>query len=238
MIAVAMACAAVAAWCAVPPDAAQRLRRVLGVPRPPRPRLDHLTTRQVIALAVAVAVLIVLVTGGVLGFLAGGAAAIGIVLTTHRHAHRDGRDADLALVRQAPITTELLCAVVGAGASIVDAVGAAASAVPDPASSHLGAVRAAALLGASPEEAWSRVPRPLAPIGIAIRRSQESGAPLTYVLEMTAEDLRREHRSAIQAAARAAGVRVVAPLALCFLPAYLLIGVVPIVASLARGLLP
>jgi hypothetical protein len=40
----------------------------------------------------------------------------------------------------------------------------------------------------------------------------------------------------VQAAARAAGVRVVAPLALCFLPAYLVIGVVPIVASLARGL--
>ena len=113
MIALAMACAAVAAWCSVPPDAAQRLRRVLGVPRPPRPGLDHLTMRQVIALAAAVAVLIALVMGGVLGFLADGAAAIGIVLTTHRHAHRDGRDADLALVRQAPITTELLCAVVG-----------------------------------------------------------------------------------------------------------------------------
>jgi hypothetical protein len=56
------------------------------------------------------------------------------------------------------------------------------------------------------------------------------------VLDGTVEDLRREHRSAVQAAARAAGVRVVAPLALCFLPAYLVIGVVPIVASLARGL--
>ena len=115
-------------------------------------------------------------------------------------------------------------------------LGAVAKAVPDPASRTVDEVRAALALGATPQEAWARVPTAFAPIAAAICRSQESGAPLAQVLALTAEDLRRAHRGVVQAAARAAGVRVVGPLALCFLPAYLLLGVVPIVASLARGL--
>jgi len=42
--------------------------------------------------------------------------------------------------------------------------------------------------------------------------------------------------AALEARARAAGVRSVAPLALCFLPAYLLVGVVPVVAGFAGDL--
>jgi len=237
VIALAMACAAVAAWLLFPRDPVSRLRRTLGAPPRTRPRLDHLSPRQIIALAVTVGVLLTIVFGGVLGVLIGTAVAVVIVVVTRRHGQRDARVTDLALTRQAPVVAELLGAIVGAGASTAHAVDAVASAVSSPASDHLGAVRAALQLGASPEEAWSRVPAALQPIARAIRRSQESGAPLGYVLDTTVEDLRREHRSAVQAAARAAGVRVVAPLALCFLPAYLVIGVVPIVASLASGIL-
>lgn len=236
MIALAALLAGVATWCALRPDASRRMRRVLRTPVRQRARLDRLSTRQVLGLAIALAVVISLAFGGVLGLIAGAAVAVIVVVTTRRRSRREGRDADLAVIREAPVVAELLSAVVGAGASTSDAVGAAAAAVADPTASHLHAVRAALALGAPPEEAWSRAPTALSPIATAIRRSQTTGAPLTYVLEMAAEDLRREHRSAVQAAARAAGVRVVAPLALCFLPAYLLIGVVPIVASLARGL--
>jgi hypothetical protein len=52
-----------------------------------------------------------------------------------------------------------------------------------------------------------------------------------------AEDQRDEARSRAEAAARAAGVRSVAPLVACFLPAFILIGIVPVVASLALPLL-
>jgi pilus assembly protein TadC len=226
VIALAVVCAAVAAWLWFPGDPVSRLRRCLGAPPRTRPRLDHLSPRQISALAVTVGVLLTIIFGGVMGGLAGAVVAVVIVVVARRHGQRDERVTDLALTRQAPVAAELLGAIVGAGASTVQAVDAVAAAVSSPASEHLGAVRAALQLGASPQEAIAR----------AIRRSQESGAPLGYVLEATVEDLRREHRSAVQAAARAAGVRVVAPLALCFLPAYLVIGVVPIVASLASGI--
>lgn len=236
MIAGAMLCAAIAVWCAMRPDATRRMRRALGSPRRPRLRLEHLSTVQVSALTILVAIMTAVVLGGLLGLLAGGAVAVIVLLGTRRHARRDDRDLTVTLARQAPVVTELLSAIVGAGASIADGVGAVAAAVPDPASRIVDDVRAALALGATPREAWARVPSPFAPIAAAICRSQESGAPLAQVLALTAEDLRRAHRGVVQVAARAAGVRVVAPLALCFLPAYLLIGVVPIVASLARGL--
>lgn len=236
MIALAVVCATAAAWLWFPGDPVSRLRRVLGTAPRLRPRLDRLTPRQIVVLAVTAGVFLTIVLGGAIGVLTGAAVAVVIVLVTRRHGERDERFTILALTRQAPIVAELLGAIVGAGASIVHAVDAVATAVSSPASDHLRAVRAALQLGASPQEAWSRVPSPLQPIARAIRRSQESGAPLRYVLDATVEDLRREHRSAVQAAARAAGVRVVAPLALCFLPAYLVIGVVPIVASLASGI--
>jgi Flp pilus assembly protein TadB len=236
VIALAMACAGVAAGLLFPADPVSRLRRALGTPPRTRPRLDSLSPRWIIALAATVGVLLAIVFGGPLGALIGAGVAVVIVVVTRRHGQRDERVADLALSRQAPVVAELVGAIVGAGASTVQAVDAVASAVSSPASEHVAAVGAALRLGASPDEAWARVPGPLQPIARAIRRSQESGAPLSYVLDSTVEDLRREHRSAVQAAARAAGVRVVAPLALCFLPAYLVIGVVPIVASLAKGI--
>jgi len=68
-------------------------------------------------------------------------------------------------------------------------------------------------------------------------RSARSGAPLADVLSDVADDLRLARTRDVQVAARAAGVRAVGPLAACFLPAYLLLGVVPVVASLASDAL-
>jgi pilus assembly protein TadC len=59
---------------------------------------------------------------------------------------------------------------------------------------------------------------------------------LVDVLPVIAEELRRDARVRAEAAARSAGVRAVLPLVACFLPAFLLIGVVPVVASLAQSL--
>jgi pilus assembly protein TadC len=57
------------------------------------------------------------------------------------------------------------------------------------------------------------------------------------VLLRVAEDLRATRRAALDQAAKAVGVKAVAPLGLCFLPAFMLLGIVPLVASLiARGL--
>jgi hypothetical protein len=52
-----------------------------------------------------------------------------------------------------------------------------------------------------------------------------------------AAEVRAERRSAAEQAARRVGVLAVAPLGLCFLPAFLLLGVVPVVVGLAGPLL-
>ncbi len=63
-----------------------------------------------------------------------------------------------------------------------------------------------------------------------------STAALEVQVAPAAAALRKTHVAAVEARARAAGVRSVAPLALCFLPAYLLVGVVPVVAGFAGDL--
>jgi pilus assembly protein TadC len=68
-------------------------------------------------------------------------------------------------------------------------------------------------------------------------RSAERGSALSRALEQQAVDLRAARAAAAEAAARKAGVLVVLPLGLCFLPAFLLAGVVPLVVSVLGDLL-
>lgn len=77
----------------------------------------------------------------------------------------------------------------------------------------------------------------LRPVAEAIGRAGLSGAPPVATIRACATDLRKERHAASTAAARRAGVRGVAPLAGCFLPAFVLIGVTPIVLGLAHHLL-
>lgn len=144
-----------------------------------------------------------------------------------------------ALARQAPAIADLLAATLASGAPLTDAVGAVGRAMGEPASTRLASVEAALRLGADPVEAWRTVAEDqvLAPLAQAVHRSMRTGAPLAHVLARIAEDMRRMRQRDVETAARVAGVRAVAPLAACFLPAFMLLGVVPVVASLATGLL-
>lgn len=143
-----------------------------------------------------------------------------------------------ALIAQAPVVADLLATAVSAGASIHEALVVVADAVDEPIRGKVRAVGAAVHFGASPHEAWSDwldVPA-LTPIAQAVIRSQHSGSPLSSVLDSAAADMRQVHRADVEARARASGVRAVAPLALCFLPAFLLVGVVPVVAGFAGSM--
>lgn len=147
----------------------------------------------------------------------------------------DSREDRSRLVSQAPLIADLLSTAVSAGASVFDALAVVAEAVDDPARSRLVRVGTAIELGAPPEIAWGELldDESLAPIADAAIRSLHTGAPLAFVLDAAAVDMRQAHRAEVTEAARSAGVRTVAPLALCFLPAYLLVGVVPIIAGFA-----
>lgn len=153
-------------------------------------------------------------------------------------AVRDERD---RLVADLPLLLDLLSSCLAGGAALADAAGAVAVALPGPAGRRLGAVAAALAVGSPPDAAWlalstGRPDDPLAPAARALARAAFGGAPVAVAVTLLAADARAAARSRGEQAARRVGVLVVAPLGLCFLPAFVLLGVVPVVAGLAGPL--
>lgn len=120
----------------------------------------------------------------------------------------------------------------------VPAAAAVTSEFAPPALSAL-LVRAADLLalGADAETAWQVPDEHPDDSSIALarlaRRSAASGAALSAGVTDIAEQQRQRVTDAATAAAERAGVLIAGPLGLCFLPAFLCLGVVPVVAGLA-----
>ena len=234
MTALAAAAAAVAAWLILRPrpHGARRSRYARR-----HIRVDRVTSMRLVSLSLGFVVAVVL--GGIAG------AAVGIVVALlaprllTRLESRDERGRRDALERQAPTASDLIAACLAAGATPTDAARAVGEALGPPIRDPLRRMVSALDLGADPIGAWSMLAadEPLRPIARAAARSAETGAPLAMLLTAVADDQRDEARSRAEAMARASGVRSVAPLAACFLPAFLLIGIVPVVASLALPLM-
>ena len=178
---------------------------------------------------------VALTIGGPWGWGLGAAIAIGAPVILGRLESRKDRERREALERQGADAADLLAACLASGAPIAPSAAAVARALGDPIAQPLGTLVASLSLGADQVDAWRAIATQpgMAALSRAVARSLESGAPLSQTLPGIADDLRRATRGQVEAAARAAGVRAVAPLAACFLPAFLLVGVVPIVASLA-----
>ena len=83
---------------------------------------------------------------------------------------------------------------------------------------------------------WRRMFAPAALV-VALARAMESGAPWADTVAAVADDQRRRRRWSAEAAARRAGVLAVGPLVICFLPAFVLLGVVPVVLGIAAEVL-
>lgn len=145
----------------------------------------------------------------------------------------------LRAARDLPVAADLLAACLAAGSPPEAALAAVATAVAGPVGSALDAVVVSMRLGADPRTAWRPFVRhpDLGPLARAVARALDTGSPLAGVVERCADDLRAGRRSSAEQAARAVAVRAAAPLGLCFLPAFVLLGVVPTVLGLAGGLL-
>lgn len=135
--------------------------------------------------------------------------------------------------RDLPLGVDLLVAALAAGRPPGQAIDAVARAVGGPLGEDLAAVAARIELGADPDTVWREVcdDPVLAPIGRSFRRASRSGASITMVLGRCVDDLRRRRHTDASRIARSAGVRTAAPLGLCFLPAFIVIGVVPTVVG-------
>jgi Flp pilus assembly protein TadB len=188
---------------------------------------------------VATGVLLVFVIGGVAGVVVGGVTALWGPRLLSVLESRSQRQRRIDLERQMPATADLLAACLAAGATPVEATRAVAQAIGDPIATPLRRLTGALDLGADPVNAWSTLASEatLRPMARAVSRSAETGAPLAALLTAVSDDQRDAMRARAAAAARAAGVRSVAPLVACFLPAFILVGIVPVVASLALPLL-
>lgn len=122
------------------------------------------------------------------------------------------------------------------GASVPRALAAVGSAVGGAAGEGLARASASLLLGSSWRSAWSGSASVVVDVADALEASWTTGSAPGPALRARAEQLRRQRRARARAAAGALGVRLVLPLGLCFLPAFVLLGLVPMVISLASGL--
>ena len=174
------------------------------------------------------------VVGGPAGPVAGLAAAAGAWLVIGRSEPPGERRARLAAEADLPALVLLLAAALRGGAPPATALGVCRAALPGGAADRLEPVQARLALGVDPVAVWeSLVPDPvLAPLARTMSAAARSGASVADAIERLAVDLARTARARREDRARAVGVKAALPLGLCLLPAFLLIGVVPVVAGL------
>jgi Flp pilus assembly protein TadB len=175
-----------------------------------------------------------LLVGGWTGVALGAGAGLTAALVLPRLEPRAVRQRRARLAADLPLAVDLLAACLVAGRPPTAALPAVAAAVGGALAAELDGVSARLLLGADPARVWRDVARgggALASLGRTMARSLDSGAPVADGLRLLAADLRRRRRAAAEQRARGVGVRAAAPLGLCFLPAFLLVGVVPAVVT-------
>jgi pilus assembly protein TadC len=171
------------------------------------------------------------------------AAASGLTGPRGRARREQAVAVDVVLV------LELVDAAVATGVPLPRALGAVGAAIGGARGETLRRAAAALVLGASWSTAWSSASSAspasssssasadgLRVLTDALQPAWTTGSAPGPALRACAEAVRRERRGKVREAAGSLGVRLVLPLGVCFLPAFVLLGIVPVVLSLARGL--
>ncbi|MEV0527120.1 type II secretion system F family protein [Streptomyces sp. NPDC050439] len=177
--------------------------------------------------------------GGVAGFLAGAGAGYGVWRWWRGRGTRIAELDAAEAARQLPLAADLLAACVAAGAGPVVAAQAIGEALKGPVGERLAQGAAEVRLGGEPVDAWRRLGAIPGATALArlLERAGDSGAPAAERVARLAADCRADRSRAATAAARRAGVLMTAPVGLCFLPAFIAVGVLPVLIGLAGGLL-
>ncbi|WP_200215599.1 type II secretion system F family protein [Micromonospora coerulea] len=179
------------------------------------------------------------IVGGRAGLLIGALVALAADRLLRRIEPRAARDRRRREAADLPLAADLLAAALRAGAPLDRSVLAVADALGGPMADRLGRVGRTLLLGGGPAEAWSELlPVPGAErLVAAALRAANSGAALAGAFTRLADDLRADRSTAAEAQARRAGVPIVLPLGLCFLPAFILAGLVPVIVAVLGDVL-
>ena len=196
-------------------------------------------------------------TGIGVGLLAGASVAVGVpglavlvVLAVAgwpilvRVVRRRGVARRLAVRREAaPAVLDLLGAALRAGLNPHKALFRVAERAPDVLQDDLSTAATVLRLGGTPAEALRQAADrsgldEFRAAAAALEAADRWGAPPAEALAARAEALRTRARLNAEAQAGRAAVRLAFPLVLCFLPAFVLLTVVPTVAGALRALTP
>lgn len=156
-----------------------------------------------------------------------------------RPAKRSRRGSDPLAIAS---SLDVLAVCLTAGMAVPTAASATARSAPPALAAVLRRAADLLALGADPAVAWTLSPAgpPDTQIDALLRlarRSASSGAALAAAVAELAEQCRHDAAHAAAAAAERAGVLIAGPLGLCFLPAFVCLGIAPVVAGLAGQVL-
>lgn len=178
------------------------------------------------------------VVGGRVGWVLAPAAAVLTWVAIGRAEPPEERRRREAVRRDLPHVVTLLGSALAGGAAPGAAISLVGQALPGPAADRLEPLAARLSLGADPSRVWADLARDreLGALGRTLARAHESGTPVVAAVQRLADDLADRARAEVEDRARAVGVKAALPLGLCLLPAFVLIGIVPLVAGLLDGL--
>lgn len=191
------------------------------------------------AAAITAAAGVLLLLGLPIGLIPAAVVFFGTPLALSRLEPAATRQRTAQLIADLPLAVDLLAACLRAGRPPQAAIGVVGKSLGGPLADLLIEVERRMSLGADPIDAWSCLLKEpaCAAFARATQRALRSGAPLAKILEHQADDTRQTRRWTAEEQARAVESRSVVPLGLCFLPAFVLLGIVPTIASSLTGLL-
>lgn len=206
----------------------------------PARKTRHQRAREAAA-ALGVGAFVAVVAGGVTGLLLGGAAGCGVGWWMRRRAEGVAGTEEQEAARaaeQLPLAAELIAACLTAGSGPAQAADAVGRSLGGPLGIRLSRTAAELRLGAEPAAAWAHLTALPGSDGLvrSLERAGSAGVPAVEPMTRLTKDLRAQRTREASARARRAAVLVTGPLGLCFLPAFLAVGVAPVVLGLAKSL--
>jgi Flp pilus assembly protein TadB len=141
------------------------------------------------------------------------------------------------VLHQLPAVLDLARACLLAGQPLRRGIETVGQAVGGPVADRLELVSHAISVGMSEEQAWLVLAGDpvLGPVARDLARCSAWGTPASDVLAQHSGELRQRSQAERRTSAKAVGVKTVLPLGLCYLPAFLLVGVAPVLAATWTG---
>lgn len=232
---VLLAALLLAAAVAVLPAPAVPSRRLAALRlRPPGPRRSGVLAARLprVLAAVGLGAAALVIAGPWPTALTGAVTAVTGVL---RHRRRRAPSVPRGSVA---LAADVMAGALQAGLRLPTVLRWGATVVPGPPARALERVASDLEAGIPPDDAWAALERctELAAVGRCCRRSAVTGAAMGDDLRRLAERLRRAARADAERRVARASVWLVLPLGGCFLPAFVLVTVVPIVVGLVAQL--